>query len=528
MATIGAKAITVPVYPSLTAEDATFIINHSEAKIAILENTRQLHKLITFIAEHQNLLPHLRTIVIIEPYTTDPKLERGIPQKIISFDELKRNGRIEESKNPSCFSQNLLSADPDELITICYTSGTTGLPKGAMLTHKNMMSVLEDCVRVFNRHISPEKEVLLSFLPFSHILGKVESMAIYVFGWQQWFAESFEKLTTNLKDARPTLLFGVPRTFEKAYEKIILSVNSSPPFLKNLYKLSTSTGGGISWSAKLAVSAARLFIFRKIRNGFGGRLKWAICGGAPLPKELGEFFHKVGITILEGYGLTETCAPVTLNTPNNIRFGSVGRPLPEVSIKTAPDGEILVKSEKIFKGYFKLPEETTSAFQDGWFCTGDIGSFDKDGFLQITERKKDLIVTSSGKNIAPQKMEGIAKSYVLINQFIVHGDNRNYLTALITLNKEQAIKYATDHQVLFSEYTELVKNPRMIGAMQKIVDDINKHLAKYEKIKRFLILPNEFTVENGELTPSLKFKRSLINKRYKNLLDSMYALSTEY
>ncbi|MEK7396899.1 MAG: AMP-binding protein, partial [Candidatus Poribacteria bacterium] len=355
-----------------------------------------------------------------------------------------------------------------------------------------------------------------------------ESMAIYVFGWQQWFAESFEKLTTNLKDARPTLLFGVPRTFEKAYEKIILSVNSSPPFLKNLYKLSTSTGGGISWSAKLAVSAARLFIFRKIRNGFGGRLKWAICGGAPLPKELGEFFHKVGITILEGYGLTETCAPVTLNTPNNIRFGSVGRPLPEVSIKTAPDGEILVKSEKIFKGYFKLPEETTSAFQDGWFCTGDIGSFDKDGFLQITERKKDLIVTSSGKNIAPQKMEGIAKSYVLINQFIVHGDNRNYLTALITLNKEQAIKYATDHQVLFSEYTELVKNPRMIGAMQKIVDDINKHLAKYEKIKRFLILPNEFTVENGELTPSLKFKRSLINKRYKNLLDSMYALSTEY
>ncbi|MCM2323213.1 MAG: AMP-binding protein, partial [Oligoflexia bacterium] len=254
----------------------------------------------------------------------------------------------------------------------------------------------------------------------------------------------------------------------------------------------------------------------------GGRLRCAICGGAPLPREIGEFFHMAGVPILEGYGLTETCAPVALNTLDDPRYGTVGRPLPEVGLRIGEDGEILVKSRKVFAGYFKAPEDTAQAIRNGWLHTGDIGVIDKDGFLRVTDRKKDLIVTSSGKNIAPQKIEKLAITYKLISHFVVHGDRRNFLTALITLKQEEAIKFANENQILFSEYSELMKNSKVLSAVQRIVSEVNQKLASFETIKRFIILPHDFSVESGELTPSLKVRRKVIAERYRRELDSLY------
>jgi long-chain acyl-CoA synthetase len=453
-------------------------------------------------------------------------------KNVMTLQALKELGKREEAKEPSRFDTNLSAAKPDDLITICYTSGTTGMPKGVMLTHDNVMSVLEDAVTTVGRYMTPKHEIILSFLPFSHIFGKVESLAIYTFGWRQVFAENLDKLMVNIAEVKPTLIFSVPRIFEKAYARIHSTVDTVPAVKKKLFYWACEVGRNYYsaiWEKRrpelkdwAQYQVAKRLVFRKIMQRFGGQLEFAVCGGAPLPKEIGEFFQIVGIQILEGYGLTETCAPVAVNTPDDLRFGVVGRPLPEVIMKAAEDGEILIKSRKVFKAYYKMPEETAQVMQDGWFHTGDIGHIDSAGYLHITDRKKDLIVTSGGKNIAPQKIENIAKTQKLVSEFVVHGDRRNYLTALVTLDRDQIVQYANEHQILFSEYSELIKNPKILSLVQKIIDDVNRQLASFETVKKFVVLPNDFSVENGEITPSLKVKRSLINKRYKTELDSMY------
>ncbi len=533
MAIMGAKGVTVPVYASNTAEDVVFIIQHSEAKIVILEDGKQLQKLLDKQIESPGCLPLLQKVVVFEPAAMRLAAHYLEGTKnVLTFQALKELGRREEAKEPNRFDQNLSSAQPEDLMTICYTSGTTGVPKGVMITHDNIMSVLEDCVSLLGPLLKPEEEVILSFLPFSHVIGKVESLAVQTFGWRQAFAESLDQLMENIAEVQPTVLFSVPRIFEKVYNRILESIDAGSPINKVLFETALGVGRKYyeavwakqrpSWKDALEYQIAKQIIFRKVAQKFGGRLRFSLCGGAPLPQEIGEFFHILGICILEGYGLTETSAPVTLNTPQDVRFGVVGRPLPEVTIKIADDGEILVKSRKIFKAYFKMEEETAHVLQGGWFHTGDIGLIDADGFLHITDRKKDLIITSGGKNIAPQKIENIAKTQKLMSQFVVHGDRRHYLTALVTLNRDQMIRYAHENRILFSEYSELIKNPKILALTQKAIDEINRQLASYETIKKFVILPEEFTVEGGELTPSLKVRRSFLNKRYKSELDSMY------
>jgi long-chain acyl-CoA synthetase len=263
-------------------------------------------------------------------------------------------------------------------------------------------------------------------------------------------------------------------------------------------------------------------VFKHITERFGGKLRYAICGGAPLPKELGEFFEIAGIRILEGYGLTETCAPVTLNDPDHPRFGTVGKPLSDVSIKIAEDGEILLQSQKAFSGYYKNAEETAQSFHGGWFHTGDVGHIDRDGYLHITERKKDLIVTSTGKKIAPQKIEALVKTNKPIHEIVVYGDRRSYLTALVTLDRETLMDYANSHHILFSDISGLIKNPKILTWVQKTLDEVNRQLAGYERIRKFMILPHDFSVEGGELTHSLKIRRRVIYDRYQKELDSLY------
>jgi long-chain acyl-CoA synthetase len=525
IAVLGAGGITVPIYASNTPDDCAYILNHSEAKVAVVEDAKQLEKLLLKRAE----LKHLQKIVVIEP--SGLKAAQG-REDVLGFLALKELGRREESRNPTAFEKTLRSAKSDDLMTICYTSGTTGVPKGVMLTQDNVMSVLEDCERILNPYARPEAETTVTFLPYSHIIGKLESMAVFVFGWQSCFAENLDLLMTNIAEAKPTLMFAVPRIFEKARTRLEAMVEQSPPAKKALFKWAMEVGRRYQsalWEKRtpslpdvVQYQVAKRLVFSKIAARFGGRLQFALCGGAPLPKEIGEYFGICNILILEGYGLTETSAPVALMTPDDVRFGWVGKPLAEVAIKIAEDGEVLVKSRKVFKGYYKNPEATAEVLKDGWFHTGDVGEINADGFLRITDRKKDLIITSAGKNIAPQKIENLAKSQPFINQFVVHGDRRNYLVALVTLDRDAVMQWAKDNQVLFSKYEELVRSPKVQALVQKSIDQLNSGLASFETIKKFMILPQEFTVESGEMTPSLKVKRKLINQRYARELDGLY------
>jgi len=526
MAILGARAVTVPIYASSTADDVAFLLNHAEVKIAIVEDRTQLEKILA----RRTDLPALEKIVVLDPLAMLIAHDR---KDVLTVQALTEIGRRAEANDPTRFDQNLREASPDDLVTICYTSGTTGVPKGVMISHDNVMSVLEDVVDRIGKLISPEKESLLAFLPFSHIIGKVESLAAYTFGWRECYAENLDKIADNMVEVRPTVLFAVPRIFEKAYTRILTAVEEMPEPKQRAFAWGLRVGRKYwqplwngkspSLKARAEYTFARRTIFAPIRARFGGRLDYAVCGGAPLPKEIGEFFQIIGIQVLEGYGLTETTAPVTLNLPGASKFGSVGRPLPEVSIKLAADGEIQVRSRKVFKGYYKMPEETQAAFDQGYFLTGDIGHIDSEGFLHITDRKKDIIITSGGKNIAPQKIENLAKVHKYISQFVVHGDGRHYLTALITLDQAATTQYAHDSQILFSDFAGLVSSPKLQALVQRIVDDVNSKLASYETIKKFIILPGDFTIESGELTPSLKVKRAFIEKRYRAELDVLYS-----
>ncbi len=533
MAILGAKGVTVPLYPSSTEDETGRMLAHSEARIVFVENADKVEKILNIRAANPNVLPGLERIIVLEPQAM--KLAVNPKQNIrdvMTLDALHELGRREEGKNPKRFEENLSSAQASDLFTLAYTTGTTGEAKGVPLTHENLMSVIEDCLERMKGKIRSDREVMLAFLPFSHVLGRLQSMIFYTVGGKLAFSENPDRLPHDLLDVRPTLLFAVPRIFEKAYAQIMSAVVSENIVSRKLFDQALSVGREYHeafWSRKtpsLAVSGkyllAKTMVFKHITDRFGGKLRYAICGGAPLPQELGEFFEIAGVRILEGYGLTETCAPVTLNDPDHPRFGTVGKPLKDVSVKIAEDGEILLRSHKVFRGYHKDADETARAFEGGWFHTGDVGHLDRDGYLHITERKKDLIVTSTGKNIAPQKIEALAKTNKPIQEIVVYGDRKSYLTALVTLDHETLVDYANSHHILFSDLQGLIKNPKILSWVQKTLDEVNRQLASYERIRKFMILPHDFSVEGGELTHSLKIRRKVIYERYREELDSLY------
>ncbi len=523
-AILGCGGITVPIYPSSTPAECAHLIQHSDAKIVIAEDEGQLQKILPLLKD----LPIVERILLIEPSRVSS------PDKVTTLFELQRDGEQERHRSPNAFEDSLRAADRNDVFTLSYTSGTTGIPKGAMLTHENLMSVLTDCVKVFGDEIRPGKELLLSFLPFSHIIGRVESMATFVFGWELCFSASPEKLSEELREVRPTILFTVPRIFEKALVEVENRLKRSSLLVRGIYNLAIRAGDhyfskrrrgkrpGVARRA--SYDLFRETVLRRVRDGFGGRLRFAICGGAPLAREIGETFEILGILILEGYGLTETCAPLALNSVEHHKFGTVGKPLPEVTIKIADDGEILVRSKKIFAGYWKDESETRDAFDsEGWFKTGDIGFIDPQGYLHITDRKKDLIITSGGKNIAPQKIENLAKSLSpLISDFVVLGDRRKHLTALITLEREALHRLAREELILYSDPEELSRHRKVEAEVARLVGILNQNLARFETVKKFTILPGIFSVETGELTPSLKVKRPVIQRRFHEIINAMY------
>ncbi|HEY8280043.1 MAG TPA: long-chain fatty acid--CoA ligase [Bdellovibrionota bacterium] len=524
LAILSAGGITVPVYPTNTPEDTAYIINHCEASLLFVDDFKNLQK----IAEVAKDCPKLKKVVV------NFELRSGdvdAPFEIVSWNSLHDIGLNQEPALGARVDANLADAKPEDVFTICYTSGTTGQPKGVVLTHSAMSSVMVD-VEFALRGITGPDEILLSFLPMSHIFGKWESMVPYFLGWTSTYAESIDSLVANLSEVRPTLWVAVPRIFEKVYAKIMTQVQDSPPARQKIFHWALGVGREMldartagkrpGLPLLLQHKAAKKLVFSKISARFGGRLSLCVSGSAPLARNIQEFMHIVGVPVYEGYGLTETCAPVSVNTPTACKFGSVGKLLPEVLAKIADDGEILIKSAKNFKEYYRNPEATKEALKDGWFYTGDIGHIDDEGYLFITDRKKDLIKTAGGKYIAPQKIENAAKTFPLLSQVVLYGDQKPFAVALITLNQEYLIQHAQANKILYSDYSELVKSEAVQKLVAECIEKLNSGLARFETVKKYVLLPKEFTVEDGDLTPSLKVKRKQVCKKFQAQLEALY------
>ncbi|MBI4042609.1 MAG: long-chain fatty acid--CoA ligase [Deltaproteobacteria bacterium] len=522
LAIFSVGAVTVPIYQSNTPADVTYILKHSGAKVFIAENEYQLAKV------EKKGTPLTAGVLIDKPKGNGKNKPREFP--VLTLDELRQRGRNAAQALRKEYETLASNLKRDDLATIVYTSGTTGTPKGAMLQHRQFISELSDLGKLFD--ITP-KDSTLSFLPYAHIFGRVEHLAHVWFGWCTHFAESIDAIAQNLTEVHPTLMFSVPRIYEKAYQKILSQVREGSLLKQKLFWWSHRIGRRVSefrqrqspipFALKIQYRIAYALVFSKLNRKFGGRIRFFISGGAPLAREIAGFFHAAGILILEGYGLTETTAAITVNRENHYQFGTVGPALPEVELKISGDGEILIRSEKVFIGYFGDKEATDAAFEGEWFHSGDIGEIDAEGLLKITDRKKDLIVTSGGKNIAPQKIENLLKSHPIISQAIVHGDKRKYLTALLALNPEVMQRIAVQNQIRFGSLAELVSDPFMVNEVSRALSAVNQQLASYEQIKQFRILKRELSIEEGELTPSLKIRRRFCEQKYSPLLNEMYA-----
>ena len=498
------------------------MVNDSGAKTIIVEDPGQLSK----VLEARDKTPGLEQIVVITGYDAPQP-----PKMVMTWETLRRLGRDSADAHRSTLAERVASTRPTELATIVYTSGTTGPPKGVMQTHGNHIAAV-----TASKQATPVEEgwVHLLFLPLAHSFARLESFLGVAHGLTTAFAENLDKVGENLKETRPHFICSVPRVFEKVYGKILAGVEAGSPAKRKIFGWAVSVGRDVSRHQQrgqpvpamleLKRKLAHRLVFSKLHAALGGRLQWAVSGGAPLSRDIAEFFHAAGILLLEGYGLTETCPALTFNRPDRFKFGSVGQTLPGVQLRIAADGEILARGPNIATlGYFKQPEATREVFDlDGWFHTGDIGTIDGDGFLVITDRKKDLIVTAGGMNIAPQNIENLLKADPFISQVMIYGDRRPYPVALITVNPEELSKFAREQGILTSAAAAIVTHPKVVERVGRTVEEKNTQLQSYARIKRFTVLATDFTLDGGELTPTLKVKRRVVSQKYKDAIEELY------
>ncbi|MBI2996485.1 MAG: long-chain fatty acid--CoA ligase [Candidatus Melainabacteria bacterium] len=509
LAILTCGGIVIPMYPTLGDEAVNYILNNSEAKIIILEDKGQLQK----IRSQWEQLPRITYAVVIE--------DKGdIPQndpRIINLKRLMDKGKLNFSKDPYLVDHHLKNVDKDNIATIIYTSGTTGQPKGVILTHKNILSVISVLPQVLP--LKPTDK-FLSFLPLSHVFERVGGLYYTIStGATISYCSSVDQIGAALKDSGATIMLVVPRLLEKIYSKVKMQLASITGFKKKLIDLAFSKN---EKKNIFLCYLAKTIIFPAIRKSISPTLKYFVSGGAPLSIEVANFFHLIGFPVLEGYGLTETSAPATVNTLKDFKIGTVGKALPNVEIKIANDGEVLIKGPNVFCGYYKNEQITKEAFQDGWFCTGDIGIVDSDGFLKITDRKKDIIINSAGKNIAPQNIENSLKNSPYISNAVVIGDKRKYLCALITLDEQAVIDFAKKNNINYKKTNNLNVNSKIIHLIDEEIKLRTSNFSDYEQIRKFTILPNDFKIETGEITPTLKVKRKFVEEKYKRIIDAMY------
>ena len=511
-----AGGATTTVYPSSGAEEAAYILADSESRFCFVEDEAQLAKLRAQRAE----LPGLEKVILIDG---EPKASDG--GWVMTLAELEQRG----AGRDDAIERIVAKIEPEELATLIYTSGTTGQPKGVRLVHE-CWAYTADATNAIELNGIDDVEYL--WLPLSHSFGKVLLSTQVHNGHLVAVDGRIPKLVDNLAIVKPTFMAAAPRIFEKVYNKVVQGAKDAGGMKWTIFQWALEQGRRASAQRQqgktpggIRLALAEKLVFSKLKARFGGRLRFFISGSAPLSRDIAEFFHACGILILEGYGLTETSAASFVNRLGHYRFGTVGFPFPGTEVKLAPeDNEILIKSPGVMRGYHGLAEQTAEVLTpDGWLRTGDIGEIDDGGFLRITDRKKDLIKTSGGKYVAPQHIEGKLKAACpYISQAIVHGDRRNFCSALITLDEEALKGWASQHGHGDRSYAELVALPAVTQLIQGYVDQVNPELQRWETIKKFAILPRDLTVEEGELTPSLKVKRKAVEKKYMPLLDGMY------
>lgn len=525
MGILNAQGTVVPIYPNYIQSEVDWVLEHSESKFMICENEAQINKL-----KSSQKFQKLERIILIESEEVD--LSQFSNLNIIKLSELMSIGRRKMDQRPKLIQMMIDEIEPSTIATIIYTSGTTGLPKGAVITHEAILAMLSNIENTLTPQVG-ENDRNLIFLPLSHVLGRCDSYLHLIFGLESLYAQSIEKIIDNLKTCSPTFMIAVPRIFEKIYERINIKISKESHLKQAAFKWGLSVGKNYfdkldqdlapETSEVIQKNLAYKLVFKKIYEQFGGRIRFFVSGGAPLNKEIVEFLRNANLTILEGYGLTETIAPCTLNPLSKQISGTVGIPLGDVQLKFAEDSEILIKTKALFTAYYKNDEATREAFTEGFFKTGDIGELTQEGYLKITDRKKDIIITSGGKNVAPQKIESAAKLSPYIAQFVVIGDQKKYLAALVGIEQEAFAEllpeYGLDRHCSFEELAghqlthDLIKNE---------IEKLNQGLPRHEQIKQFKLLTTELTQENGYLTASLKIKRKKVVKDYEKEIDSLY------
>lgn len=519
LAIIAVGGVTVPLYPNTTSEDLLYILNHSEATLIFIESKAHLRQ--QLLVKEQ--CDHLKHIILFDP-PSQP--EPGI---WLSFNEFLSGSAKDHQIHDLNFEDLCHQAQTEELVTIIYTSGTTGTPKGVALSHQQVIAEITEAFSAL--HMSSQDHTF-SFLPYSHVLGRTEHWGNLIVGYHMTYASGIERLAEELPRVEPTVIVGVPRVYEKIYTslkaKIETSMIDSKIFdwaFKIGSEVSQKQQAGIPLSFKLKselLLAQKLFFDRMKSELFGNKIKFVISGGAALSEEIIKFFHCCGILILEGYGLTETTGAICVNRSYDYEFGSVGKPLYKTKIKIASDGEILIQGPTTLKEYYKDPVSTQEQIQDHWLHTGDLGLLSPHGNLIITDRKKDLIKTANGKYVAPQKIESLFKQLPFISHVHIHGEQKNYVVALLTLNKNVIFSKAREKDISFKTMDDLKENSFIKDLIRSGVAQVNMSLASHESIKNYAILNDDFSIESGEITPSLKVKRKVIDQKYKSLIDSLY------
>ena len=518
-ACLTARCTDVPVYATLPAKQVAYILRDSGA-VAVFVSTRQQRDK---IAEVRASLPALRHVVAF-----DPGLEGS---GVLGMEAFLGGGRAAISRWPQ-WREEAERAQPGDLATIIYTSGTTGEPKGVMLTHGNIASNVVTCQPLLTVN---DRDECLSLLPLSHIFERMAGHYLMLSaGVIISYAESFDSVATNLLEVRPTICCAVPRLYEKVYSRALETASTGSPIRKKIFFWARRVGDDwtgrrlakktIPFDLRLARAVADRVVFRKIRKRVGGRLRYFVSGGAPLAPEIARFFYSAGLPILEGYGLTETSPVIAVNTPNHFKIGTVGQPIPGVEVRIAEDGEILTRGPNVMTGYYNKPDATREAVEpDGWFHTGDIGELDAEGFLRITDRKKDLIVTAGGKKIAPQPIEGLLKMNKFISNAVLLGDRRKFPLALVVPNFDRLETWARDAGLRWESREELSGLPEVEAHLAAEARKNLRDLAQFEVPKRFLVLPRDFSIESGELTPKLSVRRKVVEKNYAERIEAVYA-----